>query len=74
MPTAEVITPATITKDLPADQDPEAPYSWAKQARTENVSRESVRKQAAGLSSRRAPKAATPGASPAVSPATPEKL
>jgi len=36
MPTA-VITPSTIAKAVPREEEPEAPYNWAKQARRESV-------------------------------------
>jgi len=45
MPPTEVITPSTITKDLPTDQEPETIYNWARQVRKEKVALADVVKQ-----------------------------
>jgi len=56
MSTTEVMTPSTITRDLPADKEPETAYNWAKQTRREKVTVADVVKQNEGLRSQRSRK------------------
>jgi hypothetical protein len=61
-----LITPFDIVTELPADQEPEPPYSWPQQVRNEDVPREALQKQQRGLGGQRLPGtvARDPGSDP----------
>jgi len=66
MTDSALITPFDIVTELPADQEPEAPYSWPQQVRNEEVPRQALEKQQRALGGQRPPRAVTrdPGSDP----------